>query len=264
MIGLFDSGVGGLTVLYALEQLLPNESFIYFSDSAHFPYGKKSTAELIRYTSQITAFLLSHNIEMLVIPCHTASALALPTLRANFPIPMIGMIEPTVKALKGMAKNQRIALMATEGTINSGIYQAAIKKELPGAELFTLTYPQLEQKIEQGEQDTQELIKECLRPILGKKIDVLVLACTHYPHVRKQIEEELDSETVVLDPSFSIAQEVSQMIKPGNSPTPKHLFYTSGDLELFQKFLNHHPPRAPFEVQKIEFSNSLYPNSFNS
>lgn len=257
MIALFDSGVGGLTVLYALEQLLPNESFIYFSDSAHFPYGKKSAAELIHYTSQITGFLLSHNIEMLVIPCHTASALALPTLRETFPIPMIGMIEPTIAALKKMEKNQRIALMATEGTINSGIYQKAIQKELPEAELFPLTYPQLEQKIEQGQQDTQELIREYVRPILGKKIDVLVLACTHYPHVRKQIEEELDSETVVLDPSLSIAQEVTQMVKSSNNLSPKHLFYTSGDLEIFKQFLETHPPRASFEIKTIAFTSQL-------
>lgn len=250
MIALFDSGIGGLTVLKALEKLLPHTQFIYFSDSAHFPYGKKSAAELIRYTSQITSFLLSHGVEMLVVPCHTASALALPALKEIFPIPMIGMIEPTLKALKGAARNRRIALMGTEGTIHSGMYQEAIHRELPGSTLFPLTCPQLEQKIEHGELDTQNLIRECLQPILGKQVDTLVLACTHYPHLRKEIEEELDPETVVLDPALSVAEEVAKRVKEESGAAPKHLFYTSGNIESFKRFLESHPPRGEFAVEQ--------------
>jgi len=252
MIGLFDSGVGGLTVLKALEKLLPHTSFVYFSDSAHFPYGKKSAAELIRYTSQITSFLMSHGIELLVIPCHTASALALPALREAFQIPMVGMIEPTVRALKE-AKFKKIALMGTEGTIHSGIYQKAIERELPGTEIFPLTCPQLEQKIELGDTDTQGLIKQCLKPILGQGIDTLLLACTHYPHLRKEIEEELDPETVVLDPALSVAKEVKKMVKE-EIATPKHLFYTSGNVEIFKRFLESHPPRGKYVVEKVDFA----------
>lgn len=251
MIGLFDSGVGGLTVLKALEKLLPNTSFIYFSDSAHFPYGKKNAAELIRYTSQITSFLMSHGIELLVIPCHTASALALPALKETFPIPIVGMIEPTVKALKE-AKSKRIGLMGTEGTIHSGIYQKAIELELRST-VFPLTCPQLEQKIELGDTDTQGLIRECLKPILGQGIDTLLLACTHYPHLRKKIEEELDPETVVLDPALSVAEEVKKMVNE-DSGTPKHLFYTSGNVEIFKQFLETHPPRDKYVVEKVDFA----------
>lgn len=252
MIGLFDSGVGGLSVLKALEQLLPHTTFIYFSDSAHFPYGKKSAAELIRYTSQITSFLLSHEVEMIVVPCHTASALALPALKETFPIPIVGMIEPTIRALKE-AGSKKIAMMGTEGTIHSRIYQEAIQKQLPGSTVFPLTCPQLEQKIELGETDTQDLIKQCLKPILGQGVDTLLLACTHYPHLRKEIEEELDPETVVLDPALSVAAEVKMMVKEG-SGTPKHLFYTSGNLEIFKRFLETHPPRGKYVVEKVDFA----------
>src|SRR5262249_1532106 len=150
------------------------------------------------------SFLISHEVEMVVVPCHTASALALPALKEVFPIPMVGMIEPTIKALKE-ATNGRIALMGTEGTIHSGIYQKAIELELPESTVFPLTCPQLEQKIELGETDTQGLIRQCLKPILGQGIDTLLLACTHYPHLRKEIEEELDPETIVLDPALSMA-----------------------------------------------------------
>ncbi len=253
-IALFDSGVGGLSVLKALEHLLPNQSFIYFSDSAHFPYGKKSIAQLLRYTSQITAFLLSHNVQMIVIPCHTASTRVLPTLAGSFPIPMIGMVEPTINALKTMTQNRRMAIMGTEGTIGSGIYQQAIEKELPGSVLFPLTCPELEQKIERGESDVQELIRECVKPILGKQVDTVILACTHYPHIRKKIEEELDPETRVLDPSLSIAEEVKKRMSVEETESPKHLFYTSGDLEIFKQFLETHPVKGVFELQKVDLS----------
>ena len=256
MIGLFDSGVGGLSVLRALEQLLPNESFVYFSDSARFPYGKKTAAELTLYTTQITSFLIGCNIEMLVVPCHTASTLALPTLRTTFSIPIVGMIEPTLAALKKTTVNKRIAIMGTEGTIQSEVYQKAIQKELPGSLLFPLTCPQLERKIELGETDTQELIRNCVRPILGKDVDTLLLACTHYPHVKKEIEEELDAGTIVLDPSLSVAQEVKRQLKK-QSPSiegPQHTFYTSGDLETFQRFLDRFLPKSHFEVHSIRLA----------
>ncbi|MBS0629545.1 MAG: glutamate racemase [Verrucomicrobia bacterium] len=251
-IALFDSGVGGLSVLKALEHLLPHQSFIYFSDSAHFPYGKKSLPELLRYTSQITAFLISLGAKMIVVPCHTASTLVVPTLRENFPIPMIGMIEPTIKALKKMTLNRRIAIMGTEGTIGSGIYQRAIEKELPGSTLFPLTCPQLEQKIERGQSDVQDLIRHCVKPILGQEIDTLILACTHYPHIRNEIEEELDPQTRALDPSLSIAEEVKMRAKCEELEPVKHLFYTSGDVESFKSFLKMHPVKGAFEMQKVD------------
>ena len=258
MIGLFDSGVGGITVLKVLEQLLPNESFVYFSDSAHFPYGKKTPAELISYTTQITSFLLTHNIKLLVIPCHTASALALPTLQNLFSIPMIGMVEPTVKALK--RENKRIAILATEATIQSGIYQNAIQREIKDAVLFPLTSPELIQRVEMGEPIPQELVRSCLKPILGKQVDTLLLASTHFPHLKKEIAEELDPQTIVLDPALSVAEEVIRQLERSANQTPEHLFYTSGNLELFQKFLKSNPPRAKFEVRAFKQSDAVLKN----
>jgi len=252
-IGLLDSGVGGISVLQALQKLLPHENFIYFADSVHFPYGEKSPLEVTRYTSQITAFLLSQNIQMLVVACHTASAMSLNSLQANFPIPVIGMIQPTLATLKKVTKNRRIGILGTKGTIQSDVYQKAIRETFEDAVIFPIVCLELEKKIENNEVISQELIKECLKPILGQEIDSLLLVCTHYPHIQLEIEQELDPQTTVINPSLSVAEEVKKQLKetPSSSHEPHHILYTSGNLKDLKKFLNKHPLKASFEVKEI-------------
>ncbi len=253
-IGLFDSGVGGISVLQAIEYLLPHQDCLYFGDSVHFPYYEKSPAELIRYASQITAFLLSQQIQLLIIACHTASIHVLPTLQANFPIPIIGMVEPTLLALKKTTKNQRIAILATESTIRSKLYQHAILKQMSDAYLIPLACSKLEQAIEQGEKPSQDLIKECLSPLHNQNIDTVLLACTHYPHILHEIEEELDQETAVLNPALEVAKQAKEKLVEESSPShaPHHIIYTSGSVETFEKFLQAHPLAASSDVKQVE------------
>jgi glutamate racemase len=202
-IGIFDSGVGGFSVLQAIEAILPNEDILYFADNAHFPYGEKTPAEILRYATQVTAFLFTQNVKLLIIACHTASIYASQNLKKAFPLPILGMIDPTINTLKYTTKNGRVALLGTKATINSGIYQEKIQKAIPNATLFPLICPELEQKIELGDNNTQRLICSCSAPILGQNVDTLLLACTHYPLIKGAIEEELDPCTVVLNPSLN-------------------------------------------------------------
>ncbi len=250
-IGLLDSGVGGFSVLQAIEQVLPNQEVLYFGDSAHFPYGEKTPAEITRFTTQITAFLLSKNIQLLVIACHTASALALETLQANFPIPIIGMIVPTMNVLQQTTKDKRIAILGTKATVQSEIYQKAILNNFPEATLFPLSSLELEAKIQEAGPIPQELIRKCVEPILGQDVDTLILACTHYPHIKLEIEEELDSETVVLNPSLAVAKQIKAQLEQTPPAAFQHTIYTSGELEAFKRFLTDHPLKANFTLEQM-------------
>lgn len=252
-IGIIDSGVGGITVFQALETLLPNEDFLYFCDNANFPYGKKTGPEITRSLSQATAFLLTKNIKFLVIACHTASIYALVTLKDIFPIPIIGMVESTVETLKQTSSKGRIAIMATEATLKSNVYQDAIHHALPYSTLFPLPCPKLAEKIESGDPNTQKTIKKCLARVQEKKIDTLLLACTHYAHLRHAIEEELPPTTIVINPALSVAQTVVVNLKDKNptSHTPKHEFYLTGDIKPFGQFLGKHPIKGDYEIQNF-------------
>lgn len=251
-IGLFDSGVGGLTILEALETLFPHEDILYFADTDHFPYGEKNPAEILRYASQITAFLFNMNAKLQIIGCHTASACAEKNLKNAFPFPILGMIQPTIDVLMQTTKNQRIAILSTETTIQTGVYQKEIKKALPEAVIFPLSCPKLAEKIEYGESDSQNLIQACVAPILDQDIDLLLLACTHYSYLQRAIEEELDPNTIVLNPALAVAKSARTMLKEPSDPyhVPHHTFYVSGDTESFQQFLEKHPPKGTFSLQE--------------
>ena len=248
MIGLIDSGVGGLSVLAAIEAVLPHEDCIYYADTAHFPYGNKPPVEILRHVIEATAFLLSKGIKVLVIACHTATIAALETLQKNFPIPIIGMVEPTIRA----TREGKTALLATQTTIDSGVYQRAFP------ELICMTCPELTEKIQKGESDFQPLIQKCIHPILGKRIDMLIVGCSHFTFAFHEIEEELDQGTRLLNPALAVAQETVHHIRDPKpkSHAPKHMFYVSGNVEHFKAFVEKHPPTAPYEVVPTSDGNS--------
>lgn len=245
MIGIFDSGVGGLSVLAAIAAILPHEEILYFADLAHFPYGDKSRAEILRHCTQIAAFLFSQGVEILVIGCHTASALAKQPLSQLFPLPIIGMVEPTLRTtLKG-----KITLLATEATIQSHVYQNAIPN------LSCISCPDLARKLQESNPDIQSTIQSCIRPLLGKQIDTLILGCTHFAFALHEIEEELDTTTQVINPALAVAQEVKRQIK---HPKPKsysaqHTLYASGKFDTFRSFVDRHPPTAPYTILRADF-----------
>lgn len=183
-IGLFDSGVGGLTVMQEIMKLLPHERLIYFGDTARVPYGNKGTRTIIRYSIENTICLLEKNIKLMVVACNTASALALPQLRRLFNLPIVGVIEPGAEKAVAATRNQRIAVLGTKATIQSGAYQTAIKKIAPHAAVIPIACPLFVPLVEEQWLDhpaTHLIVREYLRPLQEQNVDTILLGCTHYP-----------------------------------------------------------------------------------
>ncbi len=201
-IGIFDSGVGGLTVLKELKAAISGVKYYYLGDTARLPYGTKSSETIVRYTKQNAAFLMAKNIDVLIVACNTASAYAIPALRefaAN--IPVTGVIRPGAKRAAETTKNGKIGIIGTRATISSGKYQKELKKLNPAFHVFTNSAPLLVPLVEEGMisgEVTEKLISMYLEPLLGKEIDTLILGCTHYP-LLKQIIHEMYPELILVD-----------------------------------------------------------------
>ena len=214
-IGVFDSGVGGLTVLKALKAHLPEERFIYLGDTARLPYGTKTPKTISAYAIQAVNFLLDQGIKFLVVACNTATALALPTLRAHFPnLPMMGVIEPGARAALALSHNQHIAVLATQATVSSKGYEEAILHLNPQAQILakpaTLLVALAEEGLLQG--DIPRLtVAHYLEPMLQGRdfcADTLILGCTHFPVLRSVIEEVVAGRMQIVDSAESVALEV--------------------------------------------------------
>ena len=218
-IGIFDSGVGGLTVYKAIRNAFPEEDIIYFGDTARVPYGPKSPNTIIEYSLQNARFLLQQGIKILIIACNTSSAVALPALQKLTDIPIIGVIEPGAEQAAKTTINNRIGVIGTEGTINSGAYPAAIKKFLPEVQIFSVACPLFVPLAEEGwlEHPAAELItKEYLTPLKEHKIDTLVLGCTHYPLLSKIIQQVMGQEVTLVDSAMAIADYLSIYLSSEN------------------------------------------------
>lgn len=210
-IGIFDSGVGGLTVVRAVEDILPSEKLVYVGDSARVPYGNKSAATITRYAREISRFLISHDVKMIVVACNTASAFALETLRGEFPVPVLGVIEPGAAEAVAASAQGRIGIIGTAGTIGSGVYQGLILRQRPEARLTSLPTPLLVPLIEEDwleHEATQAVLREYLRPMQRAEIDTLVLACTHYPLLKPLLVRLLGPGCVLVDSAAACARAV--------------------------------------------------------
>ena len=230
-IGIFDSGVGGLTVYRALHEHLPNERFVYLGDTARVPYGTKSLTTVERYAVENARFLASHGIKMLVVACNTASALALPAIRSALKIDVVGVIGPGARAavekrqeasqpnsLRESAQNARgrsIGVIATDSTVQSGAYTQAIKRANPNAEVIERACPLFVSLAEEGWGDNEvtQTIAETYLADLRSKIDTLVLGCTHYPILRGVIQQTLGEEVRLIDSGEATALEVKSLLK---------------------------------------------------
>ena len=241
-IGMFDSGSGGLTVMREIIKVLPNEELIYFADTARLPYGSKSRETIIRYSIENAIFLLEHAIKILVVPCNTASAYALDKLRNIFNIPVIGVIEPGAEKAVEVTRHGRIAVLGTKGTIQSGAYQKAIHHLMPKANVLSipcpLFVPFVEEKFIQHPA-ARLIVKEYLKPLKEHKTDTILLGCTHYPLLRHLIEEEIDSDVVIVDSASTCTEKVRQILKERDLATkknvpPTHKYYASDDPEKFK------------------------------
>ena len=214
-IGVFDSGLGGLTVAHAIMQQLPGESLIYFGDTARVPYGPKSPETVRRYSHEIAAFLLAQGVKAIVVACNTATAHALPMLEAELDVPVIGVVGPGARAAVRATKSGHIGVIGTEGTIKSGAYVRAIHEQAPQAVVTALACPLLVPLVEEGwtESEVTRLIAaEYLRPFASEVVDTLVLGCTHYPLLKRVIGETIGRSVRLIDSAEETAADTRRML----------------------------------------------------
>jgi len=215
-IGIFDSGVGGLTVYRALHQSLPDEHFVYLGDTARVPYGTKSLATVERYAVENARFLAAHGIKLLVVACNTASALALPAIRAAVNVKVVGVIEPGARAAINTAQGRLIGVIATEATVQSGAYAAAIARIDPTLSVIERACPLFVPLAEEGWADTQvsrTVAHQYLGDLAVKKPGALVLGCTHYPILQKVIAETIGKDVTLIDSGAATATEVERLLQ---------------------------------------------------
>ncbi len=219
-IGVFDSGVGGLTVLRELSRALPGERLVYLGDTARFPFGTKSAETVTRYSIEIANLLITrHDIKMLVAACNTASSLALPVLRKLYKIPIVGMVDPCVRRAVSLPRREAVGVIGTAGTVRSGAYEAALRAALPGTRIRQVACPLLVSLAEEGWTDapvTRAVVAEYLAPFREERPDALILACTHYPILKKAIGEFLGEATVLIDSSEEAARVVDILLSEGD------------------------------------------------
>lgn len=250
-IGVFDSGIGGLTVVKELNKLLPNEKIIYFGDTARVPYGNKSKETIVHYSLQVAYFLLKKKIKMLVVACNTASSVSLPTLRRHFHIPIIGVIEPGAKTATQISKTGKIGVIGTLGTIKSNAYKKALKKLNSKVSVYQQPCPLFVHLAEDGWHNNkiaQLVSDEYLNYFKDKQIDSLILGCTHYPILKNVIQNSVSNNTLLIDSGKETAKEVKKILEKKSLLSSKKLseknhsvFYVT-DLphkfrEISQRFL---------------------------
>lgn len=214
-IGVFDSGVGGLTILREIVCLLPSENTIYLGDTARVPYGSKPKSTVVQYALEEARFLAEQKVKALVVACNTICSLAMSELREAFDLPIIGVIAPASRAAVELTRNKRIGVIGTEGTINSGVYYQAIKQLDDEIEVFSRACPLLVPIVEESLLDgeiPQRIVDMYLPELAKKRIDTLILGCTHYPMLIKPISKCMGPEVTVLDPATAVARELKQKL----------------------------------------------------
>ena len=248
-VGVFDSGVGGLTVAREIMRHLPNESIVYFGDTARVPYGSKSEDNIIRYSRQIVNFLKTKGVKAIVIACNTASALALDVVRAENDIPIIGVIEPGARAALGVTQSKKIGVIGTEATIRSKMYDKIIQGFDEKATVIGKACPLFVPLVEEGfakHHVTEEVIDYYLASFLETDIDSLILGCTHYPLLRSRIREYVGEKITLVNPAYETAIELKALLQERGLLNEHHpalgenqyQFYVSDTAEKFKNFAN--------------------------
>ncbi|TVQ56100.1 MAG: glutamate racemase [Spirulina sp. DLM2.Bin59] len=213
-IGVFDSGVGGLTVLQALRQTLPGESILYFGDTARLPYGTRSPEEIIQFVREILTWMMAENTKMVIMACNTSSALALDVVRSEFPVPILGLILPGAKA--AVQRGRRVGVMATPATVASGAYVQAIQEIDPTVAVWQVGCPEFVPLIEGDrlhDPYTQTIAAQYLQPLLDQGIDTLVYGCTHYPHLAPVLRRLLPPTVRCINPATFVAEAAAQELQ---------------------------------------------------
>lgn len=241
-IGIFDSGVGGLTVVRSLINRLPDESFIYFGDTAHVPYGNKTREQLFTYARKIISFFIERRVKAIIVACGTHSSVTLPALEKGYDFPLIGVVKPGARAAAATTRNGRVGILATLATVNSRAYQHEIEALHPGAEVFQCACSRFVPLIEAGQLDGEEIrsaVREYVTPLLDKGIDTLVLGCTHYPFLAPIIEDLVGPKVQLVDPADETINEIINIMDQNNiksmNQNPTREFLVSGNDESFYK-----------------------------
>jgi glutamate racemase len=246
-IGMFDSGFGGLTVARALIDLLPDEDLVYFGDTGRYPYGPRPLDEVREFARQITQLLIDrHNVKMVVVACNNASAAALETLRFEHDVPVVGVIDPGVRALLAATRNRRVGVIATVGTVASGAYQRAVAATRAPVHLQCAACPGFVEFVERGETDSENvhvLAERLLAPVREAGVDALLLGCTHYPFLAHTIGDVMGRDVVLVSSADETAFEVRSilaetgLVRRSGRGTGKgrHTFVSSGDVEWFTR-----------------------------
>jgi glutamate racemase len=248
-IGVFDSGVGGLTVVSQMQDILPQEDIVYFGDTARVPYGTKSKETITRFSVENVEFLMTHDVKLVIVACNTASSLGLEFLKRCFKVPIIGVIEPGAKCAVSRTRNRRIGVIGTSATIASGAYEKAIKKISPGNSVFASSCPLFVPLVEEGWIDNPvayTIARIYLKSLKAKNIDTLIMGCTHYPILRRVIKDAMGAKVLLIDSAREVAKEarlvldscglLSRMSKKG-----EHRFFVSDEpgrfIKMGEKFL---------------------------
>jgi glutamate racemase len=237
-IGVFDSGLGGLTVLRALVDLLPHESTLYFGDTGRFPYGPKPADEVLKYSLEIADLLVDEGVKLVVVACNSATSVALEALQDRYEVPIIGVVEPGVRAAAATTRSGRVGAIGTVGTISSGAYQHAAKAA--GIELTCAACPGFVEFVEAGDVDSDQirvLAERLLAPMRAAAVDTLVLGCTHYPLLARVIADVMGREVVLVSSADETAFEARRMlgdVTDARTQPVSHRFVTSGDVDTFK------------------------------
>lgn len=265
-VGVFDSGVGGLTVAREIMRQIPEERIVYFGDTARVPYGNKSKDTILRYSRQIIRFLRTREVKAIVIACNTASAYALDTVAAESDIPIIGVINAGARTAVQATRNGKIGVIGTEGTIGSGIYTRVMKQLKPDIQVTGKPCPLFVPLVEEGllhDSVTDEIASRYLSVLKGKYIDTLVLGCTHYPLLRSTLRRLMGEDVVLVNPAYETAIELKQLLeergleRDGTEPLQgeKYQFFVSDLAEKFTSFATSILPNEVKETRKIDIEN---------
>ncbi len=260
-IGVFDSGLGGISVVRAIIDLLPHEHLVYFGDTARVPYGSKSEETVIRFAHQISSFLREKQVKMIVVACNTASAVALQSLQNSFNIPIVGVIEPGSEAAVAAAKHKRIGVIGTASTIRSGAYRTAIRSLDPEMEVIDQSCPLLVPLVEEDwphDGVVSQVLESYLAYLKSQNPDSLILGCTHYPYLKSIIQEVMGSSVRLVDSGEETATQVQKVLNEmgllnhGNGDPGKHNFYVSDFPQKFEETASRFLGRPLDKLFKVE------------
>jgi glutamate racemase len=249
-IGVFDSGVGGLTVLQEVYRQLPHESVLYFGDTARVPYGTRSAAEILQFTRETLDWMVSQRVKMAIMACNTSSALALETVRSEYDLPILGVILPGARA--AAFQGQKIGVIATPATVQSDAYLHAIQEANPHAEVWQVACPEFVPIIENNrlqEPATLEIAKQYLQPLLDRSIDTLVYGCTHYPHLEPILRQFVPSDVRFINPAIHVVNAATKELNllgiNSNIAAIPTKFIVSGDPQQFAQLATQWLPSQP-------------------